>query len=199
MNNKNNNKGFSLLELLVCLAISGFIILAAFSFVLVGMDNYKRTSKTTSLQQEVSFTDNTFGEAIRDSSKADVYIIKYKTNDGTHDNGDIELHTGKKVLFYDNSNNSIYIYEEISFNPASPINSDNLVTKYAKSLSIDFVYADANVDNPTTGNTYLEDHTTSESDKDTITAFSRLVKVKADFEYKGKTSVSDVTYQIRNK
>lgn len=187
MDNKKNNKGFSLIEMLVCLAISGIVILSAFSFILVGMDNYKKTSKTTSLQQEVSFTDNTFGEAIRDSSQADVYIVYYDTTD------DIELHTGKKVLFYDKDKDSIYIYKETAFDPSNPSKSDNLVTKYVKNLNIKFVS-----DNVDTGLEAANTTIDSNNNK-TVKAYSGLVKVEAEFEYKSKSSVSEVTYQIRNK
>jgi hypothetical protein len=126
------------------------------------------------------------GEAIRDSSQGNVYIIDY-------DNNDVELHTGKKVFYYDNDNNSLYVYNEVAGSTYNSNNSDNLVTKYADTMTISFV----NSDNDTT----LEANNTTydTSGNKTVKAYSRLVKVSVGFKYKDKSSTSEVTYQIRNK
>ena len=65
-NFKDNNSGLTLLELIIGLAISLIVIVAAFSFVNVGISSYDNTNKTTTLQQEVSFINNILGNGIRD-------------------------------------------------------------------------------------------------------------------------------------
>ena len=102
---KQNNMGFTLIELIVSLAISAFVILAAYSFVLVGTKNYNSTHKTTSLQQEIAFTNNLLGENIRAATVADTSIT-YSNYNGTKK--DVEIHTGSKVIYYDESAGSLF-------------------------------------------------------------------------------------------
>ena len=78
MNNEQNlnNKGFSLIELLVSIAIAGIVVVAAFSMVLYGMNRYAKSSKETKLQNEIQFVNNTISDAIKEghigSSRIDI-------------------------------------------------------------------------------------------------------------------------------
>lgn len=187
---KLNNKGFSLLELIICLAISAFVIVAAYSLVTVGTKSYNSNSKTTTLQKEVSFTNNLLGETIRTATKNQTKII--------YSNGhkNVEIHTGTKVIYYNNSTHSLYIYNEVSAAPgAAPVDysvgdTDNLITKYVTDFSAEFVLTDSSVTVPSGA---------LDADGDgEIAAYSNLIKITGTFELKGKTDTSSVIYQIRN-
>lgn len=187
---KLNNEGFSLIELLVCLAISAFVIVAAYSLVTVGTRSYNSSSKTTTLQKEVSFTNNLLGETIRSATKNQTKII--------YSNGhkNIEIHTGTKVIYYNNSTHSLYIYEEVPELPgATPTDysvgdADNLITKYVTNFSAEFVSTDSSVSAPAGA---------LDADGDgELEAYSNLIKISGTFELKGKKDTSSVIYQIRN-
>lgn len=187
MNKKTriNNKGFTLMELIVSMAIASFVILAAYSFVMLGTKNYERTNKTTSLQQEVSFTNNLIAESIR-AAKKDRTSITYS---GGLKN--VELHTGSKVLYYDAAAQSLYIYEELAgsgvgdaaytSNTATNLVSDNIVE-----FEADYVATESGM----TPSVY--------SDDIKVDAYSNLIKITMKVNVKGKTDTSEVIYQIRN-
>ena len=60
-----NNKGFSLIEMLISLAIAGVIGVSAYSIVIYGMNRYAISSKETNLQTEIQFTSNIISDAIK--------------------------------------------------------------------------------------------------------------------------------------
>ena len=126
-NFKDNNSGLTLLELIIGLAISLIVIVAAFSFVNVGISSYDNTNKTTTLQQEVSFINNILGNGIR-------------------------LYTGTKVFYYNAGKESLYIYEGSEWKTAAITsdNNDNLVSKYVKSFDVNYEKTDTTTTTPTT-------------------------------------------------
>lgn len=186
---KQNNMGFTLMELIVSLAISAFVILAAYSFVMVGTKNYESTHKATSLQQEVAFTNNLLGTSIRAATVADTSIT-YSNYNGTKK--DVEIHTGSKVIYYDESAGSLFIYEKlpgigVGASEYQANNQDNLVSKYITEFNAEFI--------PTESGSTL---TTIVAPGGTASAESNLVKIKMTVTVKGKTDTSEVIYQIRN-
>jgi len=60
-----NNKGFSLIEMLISLAIAGFIVVSAITVVTYAMRMYGNGSKETKIQSEVQFTGNLVGDLIK--------------------------------------------------------------------------------------------------------------------------------------
>ena len=177
---KLNNRGFTLIELLVGLAISAIVILAAYSLVMVGTDNYNTTNKTTTLQQESTFTTNLVGESIRAGTQEKTSVIC------TGDN--VEIHTGKKVFYYDKSKTSLYVYEDkkpVGDSLYSSDKSENLVSKHITSFETKFVSKDSSAEPK-------YPYTTTQ------TAFSNLIKVKIEVNVKNKKDVTEVIYQIRN-
>ena len=181
-----NNKGFSLVELLVTLAISALVILAAFTFVSVGVNSYTRTERNTSVQQEMSFTTNLFGESIRTADYGRTSISKW-------DDGDVEVHTGYKVFYYNKDKSTLYLYTEDPTKGVGNIyyksdNSDNLVSKYIKSFDVDFENTDM------AGSTFTYDS----SNGYTVTSGSSLVKINLSVKVKKKTDTTSVLYEIRN-
>ena len=178
---KLDNRGFSLIELLVCLAISAFVILAAYSLVMVGTKSYDSTNKNANLQQEVSYTNNLLGEIII-SGKQEQSKIEY-TNNGKI----IKFYTGSKVIYYNKNSSVICVYNNGDTYGSNV--DDHLVTKYATEFTMDFIPTDASL-------------TTTDvldvNGNGTLTAYTKLVKVHIKFDIKGKTDTSEIVYQIRN-
>lgn len=206
-----NNKGFSLIELLICLVISGFVILAAYSFVMVGTKSYDINSKTTTLQQEVSYTNNLVAETIRAAVQENAAIVSFMSAPGMSVTEDYkEFHTNEsddtsKVLGYDIAAGKLYIYTEAqsrdrvsgTFTP----NEENLITEYATDFEAEFFFTEDLTDDEQESikeasriDNYLVTPVTH-----TIRAYSNLVKITITFNYNGKTDTSEVIYQIRNK
>lgn len=189
-----NNNGFSLMELIVCLAISGFVIVAAYSLVMVGTKSYDTNSKTTNLQQEVSFTNNLLRETILAGNQSRAYI--WISNDGKR----IELHTdtsGGKIICYDKDAHAVYMYNEVTSWTCGDFSSDtnkreHLVTEYATEFGAEFVATEAGASIP--------DWTSVSGGKiKNGIDCTNLIKLTITFAYKGKTDKSEVIYQIRNK
>lgn len=185
---RNNNKGFSLIELIAAIAISVFIVGAAYSFVIVGTNNYENTSKSTTLQQEVTFAGNLIGEAARSGIKEETAIRKYSTGDEM-----LYLGDGKKVFYYSAANKSLYVYSAVSGQAIDSSvykvnNPDNLVSKYVTSFDVIYVSQDGGA-------------VPSEADYisgTNVTGNSSLIKVSMAFAVRGKSDTSEVVYEIRN-
>lgn len=188
MNKKfaDDNRGVSLLELIITLAISAIVIVSAYSFVIVGMKSYKKTKETTTLQSEVSFANNIIGEAIREA-------IPSKTQITTYTSGNVELYTGNKVIYYVPSSKSIYVFD---VDPAKSAGTDaygsgakfnNLVTEYADEFSISFVE-----------DTSKEIETNPDGTEIPDSRRSNVINVKIKITYKGKSDTTDVNYYIRS-
>ena len=196
---KLDNKGFSLIELLICLAISSFVILAAYSLVLVGTTNYRNNNSAASLQKEVSFATNILGESIRNGKCEDAYIV-YRNS-----HKDIEIHTGKRVICYDESAKSLYIFDETG-NPStdyfSLISKKNLISKYVTSFNAKFVSKNENpevaIDYTINPQTIKATEAVKDISDESILLATDIVKFEMTFEVDGRTDTTELMYQIRN-
>lgn len=180
---KKNNSGLTLIELLVGLAISMIIIVAAFSLILVGSDSYNRTNKTTTLQQEVSFINNLLSSNIREGKQQDTSIIKYSK-------GDVALATGNVVFYYSKSKQSLFVYKGASIDDETTYNGDkdtNLISKYVTEFDMSFEQTD---DGMGTLPSY--------SSGSKVTGYSNLIKVTMTVKVKDKSDTSQILYNIRN-
>lgn len=118
-----DNKGFSLIEMLISIAISGMIVVAALSVVMYGMNNYTAASKETKLQSEIQFTGNLISDLIKEG-RASASMIQV-TRDAA---GNIETITvyseiddtdyaagtitpKKQYLHYKAADGALYVYE----------------------------------------------------------------------------------------
>lgn len=176
-----NNKGFTLIELLVALAISGFIILAAYSFVLVGTKSYETNNKEASIQEEAGYVTNLVGESIITGKwKKSQIDLDYDGNAN-----DIRIQLGDepadKVLFYQSSQKQLLIYKNSDITPSSPLGSnpeDHLLSKNVDSFKAEY-------------------KKTSASAPDTKP--TSLINIKIKIVRKGRTSSSEHEFEMRNK
>ena len=188
-----DNQGFSLVELLICLAISTFVILAAYSLVLVGTRSYHNNNKNAKIQKEVSFTTNLLADNIRNAKVNEAYI-KYIGGTGN----DIEIYTGGNVICYDKSEKSLLIYDK-SDAPYWPstYNNENLISKYVKSFNAEFISADDRVVVSPSGTPPMIYANVAVTDGTNVGS-TNLIKFTIDFDINGKMDTTEVIYQIRN-
>lgn len=182
---KNNNSGFTLVELMVGLAISLIVIVAAFSFINVGMDSYNNTNKVTTLQQETSFINNILGNSVKGGSKEKTTIYKKP-------GGDVVLYTGAKVFYYDKDVKSLYISTASDWSAAkaySPSN-DDLVSKYVTAFNLIFQKTDSAMDMTTVD--YGDETGLKNSN------ISKVIKVSMTVSVKNKSDETQIIYSIRN-
>lgn len=91
---KHNNKGFTLIEVLVALAVSSVVITIVIAFISQGSRFYKTQSNTINLQNELQETSNVITDALQEATylsitpdsknkKLEVYTGSYeKTKEG---------------------------------------------------------------------------------------------------------------------
>lgn len=203
-----NNKGFSLIEMVIAIAISVVIIAAAYSFVIAGTKNFEMTSKSTNLQQEVTFTTNLIGEAVRQADSSTALIWK----DDASANQFVYLGDLKKVFCYSAADKAVYVYDAagtvystsggvVSINMAAinsymalPDKEQHLVSKYVTSFDASCISNEDGVVLPTVGAYH---NGVRLVDPDSGNDF-HMIKFQMKFQYRNKSDAVDVIYGIRN-
>ena len=118
---KHNNKGFTLTEVLVALAVSSVVITIVIAFISQGSRFYKTQSNTINLQNELQETSNvitdtlqeaTFLSIISDSKNLKVYTGSYDIKEGkklfTSDKG------SSRYILRDGT--GIYVFDKADLN-----------------------------------------------------------------------------------
>lgn len=197
---KLDNKGFSLIELIISIAISVVIMGAAFVFVMIGTKNYNNANKTTNVQHEMSFVNNMLGEAIKSGDNDTAIIRKLSSGDQILYLGD-KTTTGqnKKVFYYSKADKVLYVYESRTSSITSLSNldvykpnsdkSDHVVSKYVDSFDVTWASSDGS-----------GEPITSEYESEIIATDRRsnLVRVKVGIKLKDKADKTEVIYEIRS-
>ena len=211
-----DNKGLTLIELIVSLAISSFVILGAYSLVMIGSKNYQRANIVTNVQQEISFASNMVGEAIRSGDSENSII--WKLSDGSGGT-DVVLYLGynpaavssaeqKRVFHYDDSENKLYVYTSegqvtdtadllVYVNKADDVKKEHLVSKYVDSFDLESVCESSDVSPSLADYQGMLNVTHWPASYDPVTG-SKLIKVTMTVQIKDRKDNSDIIYQIRN-
>lgn len=118
---KHNNKGFTLIEVLVALAVSSVVITIVIAFISQGSRFYKTQSNTINLQNELQETSNvitdtlqeaTYLSIISDSKNLEVYTGSYDIKEGkklfTSDKG------SSRYILRDGT--GIYVFDKADLN-----------------------------------------------------------------------------------
>ena len=106
MKNKlvNNDSGFTLIELIIGVALASIIIVSVYSLILIGTKNYDDTNSKTAFSNDTQYTVNMVADTIISSSFSDTYTVV---------NGNIYmLFAGNKVLYYNKNNSELCIYNK---------------------------------------------------------------------------------------
>ena len=115
-----DNKGLSLIELLVTVTISSFVLISVFSFMLAGSKSYANASAEMDLQSTRQLTMNFIADGIMSASREHIEMNPLNPAEGqaftfstVHDvvtdrtNNTIEQ---KGVTFYYDGDSSLYVY-----------------------------------------------------------------------------------------
>ncbi len=201
-----NNKGFSLIEMLVSLAIATFVVVSAVTVVTYGMKMYDKSGKETKIQSEVQFTGNVVGDLIKTGNSTKSYIVVNKDSSGNLVDiylypsavfdaaGNIDLSETKQYLYYNVSKKSLYTYE--GNETVDLTNEDDLkmhlISRYIENFSAEYVQTKKDV--AVNNDIYPSDDT-----KDMYASDSNVIKVDIDYKINDKTKSTSITYKIRNK
>lgn len=105
---KHNNKGFTLIEVLVALAVSSVVITIVIAFISQGSRFYKTQSNTINLQNELQETSNVITDALQEAT-----YLKIASNNNALSvyTGSYKIVEGKK-LFINEKGSSRYILRD---------------------------------------------------------------------------------------
>lgn len=92
---KHNNKGFTLTEVLVALAVSSVVITIVIAFISQGSRFYKTQSNTINLQNELQETSNVITDTLQEATY--LSIISNSKNLEVY-TGSYEIKEGKKLF-----------------------------------------------------------------------------------------------------
>lgn len=105
---KHNNKGFTLIEVLVALAVSSVVITIVIAFISQGSRFYKTQSNTINLQNELQETSNVITDTLQEATYLSI----------TSNRKNLEVYTGSykivegKKLFINEKGSSRYILRD---------------------------------------------------------------------------------------
>ena len=105
---KHNNKGFTLIEVLVALAVSSVVITIVIAFISQGSRFYKTQSNTINLQNELQETSNVITDALQEATY--LKIASYNNALSIY-TGSYKIVEGKK-LFINEKGSSRYILRD---------------------------------------------------------------------------------------
>lgn len=201
-----NNKGFSLIEMLISLAIAGVIGVSAYSIVIYGMNRYAISSKETKLQTEIQFTSNIISDAIK-TGEASTSRIEVRKSGGeikevivytginTDSNGEPELVDGnimikKQAIYYNAEKKSVYIYDA-----SETIGSGDELHLVSNAVcGFEAKYEQTTADEIVDTDIYPED-----DELDVYYHESDLISVDIDYELSDLKRNTLTTYKIRNR
>ena len=194
MNKQNqlmkDNQGFSLLEMIIALAISSMIILACYSFISTGTKSYYSTRNLAKAQQEMMIANNFISDVVME---ADILSLKFRD-----DSNVAALYTNKYILYFDKSTKNFCMYTaDEEANLGTEI-EDQLITDCMDSFVVSCERPKIN-DSDISLNP--EEPTTSAGDgASSILSYasSELVKVDTTFKVKSTKLKSEKRYRIRN-
>ncbi len=104
-NVKINDKGFSLVELLIAVAIAGIVGASVFGFMTVGVKNFSHSSADVSIQNEQQLAFNQIQDLVIDTA---VGVEYYDKSTNTKVSEDSEIPTGHDKMLRLNNLDSIY-------------------------------------------------------------------------------------------
>ncbi len=143
----NKNSGFSLIELLVTIAISSVVILMI-SFILVrGTTLFKGENEEIDIQSEMQIVRNQISETLMGAKSvvivdAGEHLVIYtgpvvkesnKLKAEPQNPGDVTNVTTERIITYDRTNHSVYISSTLN----DAISEGSLISNYVTSMTVD--------------------------------------------------------------
>lgn len=183
---KKDNQAFTLIEMIIGLAIASMVILSVYTFMSVGTKSYEDSSQIADLQEEMQLANNFIADAVMEGISENTIF---------YDDGVVKkLDTGNKVLFYNKNMKTFAIYEKDEV--VGEDLEDHLITNRMTSFEVSFLITEPE--------TSASDDDPSEGDDDpsvddtTTYASSNMMKITTSFNIKNKNIKSEKIYMIRN-
>ena len=148
--NINQNKGFSLVEILVSLAVSSIVLVVVGVFISTGTNFFNSTSRTIELQKELMEVSNKVNDSL---IQATAIIVEYKSSGDPEEGvviytGEISTdrksfitgkgNTSKKIEWTGKTDKKLYVMDSLlltSANEKIPYCMGNMVTNIEVSFS----------------------------------------------------------------
>lgn len=152
---KLNNKGVSLIELIVALAIVGMITTAIISFMTLGMNSFNASKSEVTVQSESQTAMNQISDLVLDADKGvkifGAYSTVYDKVLVIYNEADIDMifyHAGNKKLYYvkkSRSGPTVFAGTEseiqtLADTPAGAIDDKNLMSQYVTAFTVSEIY-----------------------------------------------------------
>lgn len=197
MNNnglRSDNSGFSLMELLLALAIGSFVILAVYGFVMVGTKSFESAEQKTKVQKEMQFADNIIADYVMQGRVAETRYV---------DNENIRLlYTGNEVFLYNQSTNTLAIYLADDEDALGENIEEHIVSDCMTDFEVSFIKTEVETETEETEESEEpsteEEEEEEEEEEDGVYATSNLIRIITRYQYKSEQLKSANTYMIRN-
>lgn len=184
-----DNQAFTLIEMIIGLAIASMVILAVYSFMSFGSRSYEAANQKTRVQKEMQLTNNYIEDVVMAGSVAETKYV---------DTGNIRmLYTGDRILYYNHSTKQFAVY-----NDETDIDNDSidehLITNCMTEFKVEFLDTELETEeeSETEESTNPDDE---EDDENTTKASSNMVKITTTYVVKQQAINSEKIYMIRNK
>jgi len=170
---KRNNRGFTLVELIVSIAILGIIAVAVSSFLLAGTRSYTKVNYAVRLQYETQLAMNQIQSYVMNCSRGIAWDGSklYVDGSGTDD-------TALKEISYDAANKKLLLGSGTASEAGIQTTALNLMAEHVTGLTVEF------------------NQSLSSNVK---TATAQWVKITLTMESGGRSYTGEQTIALRNK
>lgn len=187
---KNNNRGISLVELLVALAIGSIAVSAVVVLLSQGVKGYTKQTIATQLQDDANITMNNISDAIMEAKCVDVsnpvssmvgtpvYNLNFATN------SDVGL---EKVFIYNPANKVLYVgtakVDDDGNTDYTEYDNSSILCKNVDSFKVEIIQKSVK----------LKSHTVGAQTGDQIVGISNPVQIKISLRLKYNDAVREIT------
>lgn len=105
---KNNNKGFSLVEMIVSVAVMSLIMIIATTMISNASRYFEKQAAMVELQNEAQLVTNYLSEAIMEATDME-FIYDSSTGSGVYKLYKTDSKGNQRIMYYDNATTSLYM------------------------------------------------------------------------------------------
>lgn len=138
---KNNNKGFSLIELIVSVALMSIIMIIATGMLTSAARYFEKQSAMVELQNEAQLVTNYLSEAIMEASAME--ITTDAAGNGTYKLYKTDSKGNQRIMYFDQATTSLYMVtfkDNLEPGSASYADTGFLVSDEVQSMTLSFDY-----------------------------------------------------------